>query len=189
MREIPAGSKVYVETSVLVEFLLGEQTGKSKDHKCLQFFKDIEKGQITGVSSLLAVYEAMDVLKRTISEIDAQDMPKEQVDKLHNFIFQKMDKLGIRIDDIDTSELQESNSSILTNAGQYVESTPVVFDREKYNVRTSNYGAWDTVGLMDSMHLVMAEQAGVDCLITNDRHFKRFSGSSVESILVWEAYQ
>jgi predicted nucleic acid-binding protein len=112
-----------------------------------------------------------------------------RVNSLRQLIFQKLDALGVRIDDLDSTMQSKDEPSVLTSAGRYVESTPVVFDQNKFNQETKEYGRWDSIGLLDCMHLVMAEQGDVDCLLTYDSHYKRILGSSVESILIREVYQ
>jgi len=168
----PKSSRIYLDTSVLIELCLGGN-GVFID-ECIDFKNDIINNDLKCVVTQLAIIEAISAIKYkrtkkqngkppTISEMNAV---AEGIDKT-------IQKLGFELQDICEFDelLQKRACEFLILAQPYYD----------------DYNNLKIIGTADAMHLVLAENAGVNCLLACDKDFKHVT-SNVEHKLLQEVY-
>lgn len=180
--ELPKAECFYIDTSVILAHIEGN---KHQHHlNSLMFFNELEKGKITGIVTTLAVLELIDVTKRALAlKRDHSPDPKE-LESLKEKVYDMFKKFGLTIIEFETC-LSTSHTSVTPSDRLY----EFMINWPAYLQRTYESAIkWRTVGVLDAIHVCLAERLGADSIVTTDDGFKKVK-SKVKHVILQETYK
>lgn len=177
---IPPRSRVYIDTMVWVYHLV--DPGHPLDRFCERFLKDIERGNITGISTTFVIHEIVDVSKRLIAKRRGREPAISELQRLQERVEKSMSQLGIEIHDADALAANlAGQSEIFGRAGSIILNSGATLGRD---------GNWRAVGGADAVHVGLAEKAGASHYATFDEGFRSLNAtvSHVIPVMLAEVY-
>ena len=188
--------KAYLDAGVLVAYGLGRDDPHYEDAKVV--IKDIQRGNIRGVVSLLALLETMDVIRKRVvsktpksildSKSDAQRKEyiqqesgrryRELIDKLTGAAKAKKILL-VKHHGTDIADVLDTCDDLLTN-----EFGDIRFYRRCWQCEGAHeHYLYKGIGPIDAMHFDLAKRVPCEIFVTTDKGFGGLDGEIQVSII------
>lgn len=175
-RTIPNGSILYIDTNILVDYLL--LPTNHKDYKiCKSLFTDILIGNLKGNVSTWTIAETVDVIKRIIVDKGGNPPTSSDIQTIKKNILNSLSKLNIDIIDTDNLIQQGKSTQLFERVNDLVINS---------GVRPTKYKS-KSLGVADCVHEWIAENSGMTHIISKDKSYKNIQCQTTNCLL-WEEY-